>query len=1725
MSKWWEENMSDAGQGLYADPSTAVQVATIPASLLATQELQKRQVAADAQQERNSRNGFMTNIMNGITSFGKGVDGALSNIPGYGVTKQVVWWPVDKVATGMHWVYSEALSQPLSTAFLVSGKAETEGYGQFLSGSAWSEAYGQAENISPGQAYMNASATDAATGNGVSVPALIDTGLSQQEKDQAKTQQDRFLYDTDYWRSKAGWKYTVGTGAIDFGLVTMADPGYAALKYGAQAVKSARSIKLAGEGAELATKGIVAGGKTAEDVSTSSRLNTFFDWAEGKSPAAIRAHSIWGVGRRANPFASQYSEVLAHASREDMPNIVRFAMGDADALPKLNESNQSLVSMLGDMNDNRTFLQSVKFSDDIIKYFQKEAEGATLEGVTKKGKVVVPPTPRPSVGAAAQQAWDAAWGKTAQKADIYRQAVSEYGALKSAAIKAGSVVDTTPYKFAKNWKAAQLESAGRQVADLQAKDASFSLLLGANGGRSVDEFLPGESNLFGTLKTLYRMGPLALKDTEKSADIAYMKQALDRSGRKAIGGNLASRFIRNGYYAMPLRVIQSFGDRAPQGFINHNEVDAVDRVVDMLKQVPGLGEDARMGMIDAYSKAPTKLEKSKALDTIHSAVIGHMAGRYGNLDDDSVRLLDEMRKSGFQTVMAGLTGGRTDQMFSATKAVTTMSRTGTRRVDLVEDGKALVPTPLAKTQLGMAEPLLPVKEFERFLSRSNGYFAAQKKGALKAADGLMAVADLLNTSWKATTLLRPGYVLRAPSEEIALRAVKFGVLATIADAGAGGVNFLRNRTQHVAALLGTGSHTGITGKSIVNLEDRNAIQVAQKLGQKAERIRVNRAWPIVQGRIKAEASDLDETTRELASIQKKLDKYRIKYGSAGVAVNKKGKFYTDEIARLRQKAADHQDVIDEHSTYANAILAAAKDATGKRLGESDYTYKGIKLHGAFSKDWEYSIPRSQVTSDAAAATLFARGEAIDTARAIKTGSWTGIKPSDPSHMEDWLHVLNHQFGQDRLFRIVAEDPSLTNAMKWMRTAEGKDHVRALGRLGHDPDDLIQAVKIALDDYLPEGTGLQAKIAKGEDISENEIRAAISKDDFPVVHGEETKPLTKMFSKQSATRYLDDLVAKGYKRLGTIPGDVMSRQPIYMRAQQARMRELVDQELAHYAKVGKDTGKIDVGTLNKMQQKSHQMAMKDISQIAYDPARTTATEALRFIAPFLGAHIDGLQRWGGMIAEKPELVNSASKIYNAPVAANLITDTDGNHVGMDGYATVVGVDGKASKQFVPIENRVFNLQVPGDAKNKSVLNVLPGYGSKIRISAMNTILPGDPWFNPGGGPVVQISGSYLANKSPQVGDFLQWAKVLPYGPTGTIDAITPKYMRQIYEAATTDDADNVEYQKAYLATYQKYVAESKNGGPPVDIKQVESDAKSFMWLKMLTSWASPAQTNSTPLTGTPYQFYVDQYKKLQEADPKAAQDQFLKTYGSDYFVFTAALSKSIGIAPTREAMLAADEYKDLIAQDPDMAGYLTMGKQKGKFSSSVYAKQMNESIGGKKIRETQSAMDAVRENQKDLGWQQYNKIKLVLDGVLLRSGYKSYTSSGAEGLLSVKRMAIQQLSQKFPEWEKDFNTTDSGAVSRRINQFTQLVNTDKLANDPLRTDVPVMKAYLARRAIYKQLLESTGNVGGFAVDERGVPTGDNAAIGLAWQQEQTRFINSDTQFNEVFNRYLSNDTLQ
>lgn len=1742
MSRWWDTDMADASNALYADPALAIQTATVPQALVQSQAEYKQ----DQEEARKDRGGFLGSIANAL---GK-ADAWMSNVPGWGVAKNLVWTPIDKTASGMYWLYSNVVSQPISTLLLQSAKGEIAAqqggswWGTMTSGDEWSDAYGEAEHISPGQAFVNYENISQATGEGTVLSELFgDAGeeLPESEKKRVKQNMERFLYDTDYWQNKGGWKYTVGSGSLDF-MFNILDPVGAGIVGGAvKTIKAGRSIEFVAQNAEHAavvpgtagvgrTRGPVLDlfmkQQTPEEVAQLPSLQKSFDWmkAEGRTTEEIANHPMFGRGRKTNPARYDIARLVKDTPRDQMEKVWRFAAGDSLAGRELALEAPSLLKKIGQLADNRVLLDGIRMNPAMISAFKAEAEGIQIP--RDPNLLIEPPFPRPVTPGPRQDGWDRTWGRLSEVSNVNRTAAHEIASTTPLRL-VGAAERTTMADAlkAEEWKAGKLQTIADDYDELVNSERWLGTTLG-----TMDNWTPASSPLFGTMGRLYRSGGLAFRNTETAAE----KLTLKRAGKKpaARGGNFLMTTVKRGMGA-PMTIVHAMGDRTPQGFVNHNSDDARDRVFDMLKQVKGMEPQQRLDLIELYSSKADKVGRAEALKEIHKHTLNHILVNNSKMDPELASLLGNAITDGITDKLMKLTGGAGRQQRFGPEGTTPdeIARLApdaedarpvrSDRVHVEEDGSGVILSPLARTQLDQSDILLPIKEIQRLVDRSASSFQSLRMKGGDAKDLTVAMLDSFDNLWKAATLLRPGFVPRMVSDEILARMFKFGGMATLVDGSKGMGNFLSNRGRQVGSILGTSSYVPSTGKGMASmrarvvLDDEGVIQAAKAQGLPIKRIKVPPTLRMAYGRIQDETSDLREAQKRLAKETRK------KKASPGY------------ISQLRAEVADHESAIREYHDYVGEILRVAEVSKGRRLGDSDFTYKigktTYRVPSAFSNEWENPIPRDQISSRNAWRSLFTRGEQIDRQRFLshqeKTGSWVIVDPDQPNHMESWLNALNLQMRQDPFHRMVAAGKSDKELMDWLtKNPNGRQYMSEMGYWNRNKEQFVTNVRFMMDKYVADDV-LRQKLANGEVITEAELRAAFTRDEFPAVHGEEIKEHSALTYRETASAKMDRYMDKAWSMVADIPADVLSRNPVYLQFHKGEMQELIRQQY-HYKMQQSGDDTITLREWEQMNQKADKLARSKMRQVVYDPVNTNASQALRFIYPFFKPHVDGIDRWAGLIAERPEQLGKLAKIYNAPVAANLVTDREGNQVKPDGHVMKRNpITGEMEKTFIPLKDRVLHLKAPW-AK--------PGgkeYAA-IRMQSLNTILPGDPWFDPGTGPIVQVPANQLAKNFPAWGEFFQWAKVLPFGPQeSTLEMLTPKYMRQAYDAYIGQDTENEKYQAAVLDVYNMEVAKyyeamkrGENPEPP-DMKDIQGQAKKFLWLQVLTTWLSPASTQTTPLTGTKYQFFGDAYNALQAHDPENARDLFLAQFGEEYFGFTTALTESAGIAATVTADQQMEKYRDLIAEDPDMAS-LVVGDvyNGGPFSPTIYQKQLHDEVGGKRVRRRLTAEEAINESRAQEGWRQYMAAAGALDAELIRAGFRSYSQSGAEGFAQAKQQITAQISANNPAWAEAYGSTNREKIPNRIAFMQKAVQDPRLINDPLRTDMRVLATYLQARQAFKSALTQRG-LSELSFAPNGQPMGEAPDIGYAWRQAQMQFVNQSVGFGQLFNRYLDGDNLQ
>lgn len=1727
MSKWWNQEVGAAGQGLYGDPwlamnSTMVNSSLFPGmqepamgakptaeSLGMTEDDFKKYVTVNEDgswsvatnmngtPREKGFMGFMKGMVSdAATSIGI-ADKALSKAPIIGtaynaqkwLAKNLVVQPLDKVATGAYWLYSETVSQPLTMTILQMGKAGQGNFGALVSGSEWAESYDKAdENLSPGRALANIGGTMGLdplqtatailgaplTGGG----SLAAAGIFATP--QPEYANERYLYDSNYWEKKNGWKYSVGSGLMDATASVALDPTVAVGKVVKPVRLATRAVRLA-EGVQPGIKGIIKP-RTAEDLVKGDKFVELAQKAidEKWSPVKIQFALERGRGSRASSFtskdmAAQLSDVLSKANTvEDWQLAARFAMGDSNAFAEMSAKSMDFALAYGKALDHRINLTSAdsiykkSFGSLVANNFQaRQIKPATYpraveprEGTLPADWEFSPSLKRPAServkvdeqgtlipASPYARAGERLFDEAEDEIKPFQQLAFEGKAFKYEVKPIDPELIPTNYYQGVNipgmveWRTGIESSLSASKVQLQAMTQKNEWLSAAIGNLGD----PAAVNpLFGSMQEarFAGIGRNAIKQAERR-EVQYL-------GARADEG-FQSRLLQNGIYGATVRFIGKMGDRMPSGILNHNDGDSALRLSEYLKASPISNEEIPQ-IVHDYSRIANKSDSVKYIEDLVEPMLFEAMGKKHKLD---LPLVQEMFNRYRQVSTEELgKARRPKQTFSATEVED--ANGGVLRVDKMRDGENMVASPMFQTQLQYNSILPNLKQFDRFLAQNAGTMSRMRRAGIGVYDVLDNVADTFNTVFKLGNLLRVAYVARNVTEETAAQAAKFGAFAVMGSAARGGGNILRNSTP-------LGALVGVDGVK--------------------RQVEVNRALPMVQ----AMGDELDE---HIALLEQRLS-------SAAT--------FGDDAALIEDRLLNARAAKDEFKAYESELLQHGVRQS-RALGEGTFLYRGQVVPEAFNEAYAGAIPRDQITSSESWKTVFARIESFGKEDMIRSGNHVTLTPSDAGHIEAWERAVNLQILQDPVGIRVARDATGEEALRFLRSPEGSLYRKNLGAAGgREPAEHIRLVKAMVDQYIPDEIREQA--AKNGKVAGDDFRA-IPSESRPPVHGEELKAALK--GNEGSFAWFDRLNDKWFQGLPRMASDRLSWQPTYVRAHRMHMQEAIDLHLRTEAELGNAVNSISMETMNKLMLRADKQARSTMKEVLYQPNRTRTGHALRYISPFFSAYADSMARWGGLVLENPDLIGKMAKIYNAPVAANLVTDRYGQKVNSDG----TGQDGK----LVEMSDRVLNFQINPLTKN------LPAGISDMRVNigSLNVITPGEPWWSPGFGPMVAIPANEMMRNFPETADFIGW--VSPYGTQATsiredvARSILPTYAENLL---LDYDKDGQKYQDALMASYRSQVVDyHQNGGAVPDWKKAEKDARNLFFLNALADFVLPGKTREAEK----YQFYVDAIKALREQDASTANDQFMAKYGQDFKefadaqLFLASASKSkTGIPSTVEGLAQSEAFGSLIKAHPELGAYVVGDQARaGEFSNWAL---LNQRASGD--RTTISADDRIKQTAVNAGWEAYVKIAEAIRADMTNRGLSSLQQKGGEDLAALKQRAILAIAEKYPQWAEDYTVTDRDAVPKRIQAFKEIVSDPRLQRDPNRTDIKYMTAYLQKREQFLRILQSRQAGGGSAL----LAAKSNYDIALAWDNFREAIAEKDTKFSETMERYLSNDRLQ
>jgi len=1212
-------------------------------------------------------------------------------------------------------------------------------------------------------------------------------------------------------------------------------------------------------------------------------------------------------------------------------------------------------------------------------------------------------------------------------------------------------------------------------------------------------------------------------------------------------GFVKSRLFGVGdFFSSPVTMVRSLGNARPNGYMRLDDIekDSIAELRGQIARIPGLSSQTRLNMLNEYLKTETEGQRLALLKTIGATGAAKVAEKHGLDPKVGLEIYQEHLKRQFKEI------DNMKRYSAASKPVELPDGSFARvKVDeFADDGGKLVVHPNMVTRLANDHVFQDLDEMDKVLARHSSAISALRTSALGNTDWMVTGADYINSMWKFGTLFRLGYIPRVASDDLAGQVARLGAATMALRAGwgirNGATNLALRYTRPMDAARAEVEKIGV-GYADDALKDVQT-QIDNLTGQIARRRATTRADLTTAGRRLAAARTkramMDQTTpaARVAAMDTLIAKYEAAVAKAsrsmstGVgAKNIKLQSLREHQAFLERYKGLKQRVVDDVTTAANAPKAMLGTRAVALPG-------GVQGPAAFAgENGQYFY--KQISSDEILGQLFLTNKQLIHGHLMRSFD-NGAKAisanteSEALHATSWAHAINAQLMQDPLARQAVRGASVDDMVKWLKsTAEGRDYQNRLGVGANgaisNPEELANSIWHDVAEYMPTPE-IRLKALEGG-VTPEFLKESVPMAARPDVHTGQVG--------QAAVRYyraMDNVMAKWYKFAATMPADRLSRHPLFNQLYEGHMKSLAGQLRKQGAY---DT---TVAGVENMAQTARRLALKDTRKLVFDIAhRSDAAAALRFISPFFAATAESFQRWGRIIADNPAVVGYANNFYNAPLAAGHMQDADGNEIDREGYAyTIDPKTGKAVKSLVPKKDRYIVGRMPKWAVDgtggkygpfAAAFGIEPASRDfKLSQNSMDLVTQGDPWFNPGMGPIVQIPVNELVKDKPRQAELARRLQILPFGPqsgnpvTTATSFLMPSAVKNFL---TAFDTSNTRYQAVKLQIMQRAMYEHDQLGKPMPSpSQISKMTRDYWLFSAESAFLQPMATQKADK----YQFYRDQYNALQRQNPLTADDEFLKRFSESYFIFAQSQSKNeSGVPATVKAVELEKKYGNLIAQNPELGALIVGPEGNGPFSPEAYSYQLNTPVtpGGAEMQRTKmSADEAMQDNQRRKGWSDFTTLMNGLGAQLRNAGFKSYSDKGAEQFKALKSQIVQALgSPTLPDgqanpyyneqWSKDYNTLDPLKYERLIPSLTQVAHSD-LAQDPNRSDLRVLQNYLAVRQYVTQQLAARKKAGGSNV----ITAQSNADLLAGWQSIVDGLIESDTRFGDLHSRYLSRD---
>lgn len=1293
------------------------------------------------------------------------------------------------------------------------------------------------------------------------------------------------------------------------------------------------------------------------------------------------------------------------------------------------------------------------------------------------------------------------WGSTAD------QAASIMESIANAQVKYNPLIQLAHIQSMGSWDT--ISQAMHAAAD----DAQTKLSLPGTQQRLIQDILNMKGHITwqpGRLDVPISAMRAAFKGADKFGDSSKLAQHIP--GGTTLPGRWVTQVLYKGMYQTPLKVLRAFGDNWPDGWLDFTSNKAGDTLEAFMARARGLDPNVRQSYINQFYEAGSDVGKKQQIVQAaeHAAAVSTLLARGASQEDA-------------EAILNGTYTRRTQQLaFTSQRASRPMSQafsaaqdTSGNPVDLIvhhlddEDGVP-IHVPILETMKRQGTPLLDLDKLDQWASRNLGKFQTLKKAFGTATGTVENSGELFNSIWKNGVLLRFGFTPRVMTD-MGLRAV-----ATL-----GGMRTLGLGKEAAANVM---HNVGVAGYDLTNRLLKNRLFTPDTIKSFNDT-----AGVLTTMRDKARVDYLN------AMMQKAADDQAVSAGLKSLV----GTPTEDQINTLKNRYRQFEDQLAQAKAQASPLQKT-------RFGDGALKYKGVTLTDIFGGE-NASWLSGQVSSHHVIGKTFQRNADMEDG-VSGSGAWDTIRSDSQneleaaSHLKAWKHAINNQIMGDTLgSQVVRKNWNEQDILKWLRSPEGRSYlVNIPGNFKGDLPDYASRVATHVHYTVP--AEVREYLASGNinGISTKKLEQLVPVvGDRPDVNGQLLN--LNLGRTGGITTALQHYQNAMHKWLGTMPLDTFVYHPTAAGFYRAHLQDAVDKYISFNGLEDAKSLEFNPALRQRFEQQAFQQAKNDVWSIMYDlTQQSTAAHQLRFIFPFMNAQQEIIRHWFNIALDHPAILGREQQIWNSPAKAGLVYDT---------------TTGDPATPDTPLENQAIRFQIP------HVLSKLPGLGvlddmGQMQISkeSINPILQGQHWYVPGAGPMVQVGVQALAKLNPGIMDNSALKTIMPFGPGDSLSgAILPSWAKRL---ETGFSVNNPQYASTFGKVFQAETVRYNEGlrTTPPTVSEIQSRTQQLLLLQAVSSAVLPfsakfnagtqegqqkqrkdvtsglEQSSVPDLSNVPIQGLVDQYKKLESVDPAHAATNFYNKYGQALFALTMSTTKSNASVPATAAGLAAISNPDIramIQMDPSIA-YAIVGPQaaQGPFDMAAYQAEMNTQIGGgntETFRQNLSPVDMVKENNAQLGWQQYDQLMSVINAKMAERGITSLNSNNALDLRTIKDQFLNNMNDPTnqdynPDWYEQY-TGAQVDWNARIESLTALVSDPNIVNNPGRTDLKALGQYLEGRQEINQVLASRPN-------KEGLPSTladkSNADLAATWDSFVSNLVMSNTNFALVYQHLLAGD---